>query len=768
MFALMTKEGIYHGSLLFSDADVNSENILIEAQLMPYSDSLGGDPPLSIAATEYHFLMLSYDKLLSMSSLNGSLVEEELLRVADGNAIGLVRDIARNTIWLYTDSFIFQLMVIDEDQRIWSIYLDKALAGDERMFDVAYEHCKKKEEQAQVMKARAEFSLSCGNIHQAASYFARSGAAFEDVVLLLLRKTTDSQKDHSSPKTSKKPLEKPDDLTFIVTDGPELSALRIYLLEEMQMLSSNAKSQRTMICTWLSEIFLHQITMSDLNIEKVTKNNTQDAVAHREELIGTFKEFLEINKSALDEATTLTLITRRGCSGCHRDLLLHYAKIIGDYDRIVEHYITEKLYDDAVNMLVNANFDRVEELIYKFAPVLIQYKPEVTVQMLVSKKGLKISGVIYALLRYSSVLDAQYKFMKMDEISPAMRIDMDANGNKVNFAVKYLTNCMSDVISAGEDESFSATLCHTLLSFLVKYDESDETELCSYLQQLSDLKFDGSLLAGDINFDFILRQCKLYDRKRATAYAYYLLGMEYEAVVCASSIDIEIAKEIAQNPRDLELKKKLWLVIAENTIRSDSDAKRALLLLKESEGTLRIEDLLPLLPDFTEIELFKEDICQTLQDCGSRIDHLKSEMQELSESAESINNELESMKKRGYSVSSLQRCEYCVKPLFSQLFYLFPCSHGFHQDCLLRRVYTHKHLEDAQLQTVKSLEVEIRSISSRSKDDKRSMARLEYLQHELDGCIAADCPLCGYVMIRSLSTPLVSEEDKAESSTWIL
>lgn len=64
---------------------------------------------------------------------------------------------------------------------------------------------------------------------------------------------------------------------------------------------------------------------------------------------------------------------------------------------------------------------------------------------------------------------------------------------------------------------------------------------------------------------------------------------------------------------------------------------------------LRIEHLLPHLPEFTEIDLFKDEICRTLEDCSARIDHLKSEMKELSDTAEGIAKELEGMKKRGYS-----------------------------------------------------------------------------------------------------------------------
>ena len=127
------------------------------------------------------------------------------------------------------------------------------------------------------------------------------------------------------------------------------------------------------------------------------------------------------------------------------------------------------------------------------------------------------------------------------------------------------------------------------------------------------------------------------------------------------------------------------------------------------------------------------------------------------------------MKRRGCSVSSQQRCEYCVDALFSRQFYLFPCSHGFHSDCLLRRVYSHAHIDGAQLIAVRRLEEQLRAVVARVKDaDKRAMAQQEHLQNELDGYIAADCPLCGYVMIRSLSVPLVTESDNEEAASWRL
>jgi hypothetical protein len=127
------------------------------------------------------------------------------------------------------------------------------------------------------------------------------------------------------------------------------------------------------------------------------------------------------------------------------------------------------------------------------------------------------------------------------------------------------------------------------------------------------------------------------------------------------------------------------------------------------------------------------------------------------------------MKNRGYStVSSHQRCEICCDLLLGNQFYLFPCSHGFHANCLLRQ--TQKNLPPNQLQAIKSLEDSLRALATRVKDlDNRARAQQESLQQELDGYIAADCPLCGYVMINSISTSLISEEEKKkEALFWSL
>jgi hypothetical protein len=84
------------------------------------------------------------------------------------------------------------------------------------------------------------------------------------------------------------------------------------------------------------------------------------------------------------------------------------------------------------------------------------------------------------------------------------------------------------------------------------------------------------------------------------------------------------------------------------------------------------------------------------------------------------------MKTRAYSTTSnQQKCEYCYEPLFGKQFYLFPCSHGFHCFCLLRKC--HLYLEPSQLNTVRTIEENLKILYNKVKDfDKRARVQQEF------------------------------------------
>jgi len=61
---------------------------------------------------------------------------------------------------------------------------------------------------------------------------------------------------------------------------------------------------------------------------------------------------------------------------------------------------------------------------------------------------------------------------------------------------------------------------------------------------------------------------------------------------------------------DEDLRKKLWLMVAKHVVKQEKGAKRenirkAIAFLKETDGLLKIEDILPFFPDFALIDDFK-------------------------------------------------------------------------------------------------------------------------------------------------------------------
>lgn len=202
----------------------------------------------------------------------------------------------------------------------------------------------------------------------------------------------------------------------------------------------------------------------------------------------------------------------------------------------------------------------------------------------------------------------------------------------------------------------------------------------------------------------------------------------------------------------------------------------------------------------------KDDICNILSDNGSKLERVKTEINELSESTENIVKELDSMKSKGAHLSLEQKCEECVHQhintaLFSKPFYLFPCGHGYHADCLVRMYvgesatkslngFTSATFSDAAntsntisncvldpilVSRIRSLSEQINSLSNKivkdsQNNDKRVMLQLDLFQNELDSYIAADCPLCGDIMIKLVAVSLCNtgnpQADAKEAKSW--
>jgi len=106
----------------------------------------------------------------------------------------------------------------------------------------------------------------------------------------------------------------------------------------------------------------------------------------------------------------------------------------------------------------------------------------------------------------------------------------------------------------------------------------------------------------------------------------------------------------------------------------------------DDTNILKIEDILPFFPDFVVIDDFKEEIAHALEGYSAHIDDLKREMDDATRTAESIKQDIAELKNRFVTIDAGERCSVCSQPLLTRQFYVFPCQHTFHADCLIKLV----------------------------------------------------------------------------------
>ena len=148
-----------------------------------------------------------------------------------------------------------------------------------------------------------------------------------------------------------------------------------------------------------------------------------------------------------------------------------------------------------------------------------------------------------------------------------------------------------------------------------------------------------------------------------------------------------MAKEYADKPEYEDEKKKLWIQIAKHYLVKKGKISEVIELTKQSK-VVKIEDLLPYFNQNIKIENFKDEICESLKSYSEEITRLKMLMDSYSSNAEALKQQLRMIKNRCIEVDSSHKCEQCFKTLFYQEFYIFPCMHGFHRDCLYDSVKT--------------------------------------------------------------------------------
>ncbi|KAI8094681.1 Pep3/Vps18/deep orange family-domain-containing protein [Thamnidium elegans] len=706
LFIWLTGVGIYQGDLNFNER--NDQHIIDNAKLISFpptsydedSGNLVTDIPISIAITEFHFILLYQDYVRAVCRLNNKIVYEEIIPLNKNEAVrGISVDNVKRTYWIYTTDAMYELVIKDEDRDVWKLYLQK------KEYAVALQYCKEQYQKTQVYTAQAKDDFDQHKYMQSAKYFAKSTVPFEEVALKFTQKK-------------------------------ERDALRFFLISRLERLEPSDRTQKTLISTWLVELYLFKMNQLEDMTASVnftsTSGTTKPAsyyVKEQHRIKDEFRTFLEMYGDNLHIPTTYKLISSHG----RHSEILYYAFYIGDFEKVIDNWISEKNWDKAIQVLDGQN---KPDLFYKFSLPLMENVPEKAVDMWINHSKLNPRHLIPALLRCNH----------------ANRI----NRASENQAIRYLSHVVSTL---GNTDS----LIHNfLLTLYATQPTTDETALLTFL------KNEGREM--HYKLDYALRICSHHGRTQSCVHIYSQMGLFEEAVSLAlEHRDLDLARANADKPEDDDvLRKKLWVSIARYVIQDNKDIKSAMQFLKQCD-LLKMEDILPFFPDFVLIDDFKDEICSALEEYNIGIEELKMEMDNATLSADHIRLDIRKLKKRFAIVKEDQVCVLCEYPLLTRQFYVFPCNHEYHADCLINKVTKYlptrliRKLADIQEQ----LSREFKSTRTiQSEDEKAISAKIESLRYELDDIVAHQCVMCGDIMINSITLPFIGEDEADFAASW--
>nr|ATA62870.1 putative zinc ion binding protein [Hesperocyparis bakeri] len=740
-FAWLAGAGIYYGILNLGAPQSSSngdDNFVEKKALVEYSkleNDREGIKPHSLALSEFHFLLLFENKVKVVNRVSQKVIEElQFDREFDSSSreiLGLCSDVTAGVFYAYDENSIFEISVHDEGQDMWQVYLDM------KEYAAALEHCRNTFQRDQVYSVQAEAAFSTKDFMRAAFFYAKTNyiVSFEEVAL-----------------------------KFVAAG--EQDALRTFLLRKLDNLGREDRSQITMISTWATELYLDKINRLLLDDDKQgsgTSPSSNEINTKYQDTLREFRDFLSDCKDVLDEATTVKLIGSYG----RVDELVFFASLKEQHETVIHHYIQQGETRKALEVLQKPNVS--PELQYKFAPDLIMLDPYETVESWMVTSNLNPRRLIPALMRYSS--------------EPHTK-------DEAHEAIKYLEFCVQRL--QNEDPAVH----NLLLSLYTK--QKDESVLLRFLQ----CKY-GKGRSGrpDIFYDpkYALRLCLKEGRMRACVYIYSMLGMHEAAVALALQVDAELAMAEADKVEDDEdLRKKLWLMVAKHVIEQERGTKRenirkAIAFLKETDGLLKIEDILPFFPDFALIDDFKEAICSSLEDYNKQIEKLKQEMNDATHGADSIRQDISALAQRYAVVDRDEECGVCGRKILTSRsglglargftshmapFYVFPCEHAFHAQCLIGHVTKHTDPTEAErildlqrrlslavntgtplnLERTSSIADEETPVSTRSPTDQ--------IRAQLDDAVAGECPFCGELMIKEISLPFIMAEETEHVMSW--
>lgn len=301
-----------------------------------YTKKKNASYPISFVLTEFHVLLLYSDHITAVSLLNYQTIYEEYFTEQYGKLLDITKDVITDTIYACTAKSIFRYKVTNERRNVWRMYLDK------NEFELAVKYSRDNPAHMDIVLVKqAELYFSQREYLKSAQTYAETQSSFEDVCLKFL-------------------------------DINEHEALMIFLRNRIEKSKPQDKTQITMLVVWMVELYLTQIA-------RCSANDQQNKVRALQKEFDSFMNMARVVECVRNNRSVIyDLMASHG----DNFNLTSLTTVNKDYESVINQYINQSKYDDALSVLRNQNRT---DLFYKYCPILMEEIPRETISAIIGQ-----------------------------------------------------------------------------------------------------------------------------------------------------------------------------------------------------------------------------------------------------------------------------------------------------------------------------------------------------------------------------------------------
>ena len=632
-----------------------------------------------ICQSKLHLFYLYENCLLMMNKLTMQYVNAYMLSSKFKNVFYMENN---NNIFLYNENEILKISCQDEDKNVWSNYIQI------QNYDLALKTIPNTniELKSKVHKLFSEFYFNQKKYELAGKEYALSNENFEHVCYKFLRQGN---------------------IEGLII---YLKMIKDYKLNDKnnQAINNELFINKYLVYTWLSTLLINE----EKN-EKMKK---------KLEEYGLGKFWSEFNSYQKDKYLNRQSIYRYLKINRNEKELNDFATLKNDHKIIIQNLLFKGKYEEAFNYIektLGNGKDNIEECIktfMKYFDLFISKSVKNTVTLLDN-----ISFTIKEQrLLVNALMEIDYKKYAIEE-----------DEKNFNIILNYLKKIIYENITSNIQNK-NLNNFYLLFLSLSKKDESKK-EIINYLKSplntyiLKDNKITTNFSNKKVLIDLNFAEKILQDIPQALSLIYfYMKKYEKSINILLEKEDDELAIQIAQNIKNEEKKKKIWMKLFKEYKKNKKFTSKEILVL--AGGSLKIEDILQSLDSEVKLKEIKNDLQSCIDVYEQGVTSIKQNIISFNKSNNSIQEDIFHMKKRKFELNhSNIKCRKCGNIITDNKFFLYPCGHIFDVDCSVKILidYENKNISNGELKSrvkaVKNLSTKIMNMQKKKTEERKSI-----------------------------------------------